>query len=57
MPGTYLLTMQGASIRSEEYLTAIITVAISAVIVFTAYLYRTHLYHWIKDMRENDERR
>ncbi len=54
MPGTYLLTMQGASIRSEEYLTAIITVAISAGIVFIAYLYRAHLYHWIKGMWEEE---
>ncbi len=52
MPGTYLLTMQGASIRSEDYLTAIIAVLISAVIIFIAYLYRSHLYHWIKEMRE-----
>ncbi len=54
MPGTYLLTMQGASIRSENYLTAIVTVLISAVIVFIAYLYRAHLYHWIKSMRGKD---
>lgn len=54
MPGTYLITMQGASIRSENYLTAIVTVLISAVIIFIAYLYRAHLYHWIKSMRGKD---
>lgn len=51
MPGTYLLTIQGASIRSDEYYTAAVFMVISAVILFCAYLYRTHLFLWIKSIR------
>ncbi len=52
MPGTYLLTIQGAKIGSGQYETAIIITAISGVLVFLAYLYRTQLYHWVKDLRQ-----
>ncbi len=48
MPGTYLLTMQGASLRSQEYFTALVFVVISAAILFLAYLYREPLFHWLK---------
>ena len=54
MPGTYLLTMQGASIGSGQYETAIVIAAISGVIVFMAYLYRSRLYHWIRGVRAKD---
>jgi len=52
MPGTYLLTIQGATIGSGHYETAIIISAISGVLVFVAYLYRRQLYHWVKDFRQ-----
>src|SRR4030095_6998620 len=52
MPGTYLLTMQGASIGSGQYETAIVIAAICGVIVFIAYLYRSRLYQWIRGFRE-----
>lgn len=48
MPGTYFLTIQGASLRSQEYITAVIFAAISAMILLAAYLYRTPLFHWLK---------
>ncbi len=54
MPGTYLLTMQGVSIRSQQYYTAIAIASISGVIVFIAYLYRAPLYEWIKGIRGKD---
>jgi uncharacterized membrane protein YdjX (TVP38/TMEM64 family) len=54
MPGTYLLTIQGASIGSGQYETAILIAAISGVVVFMAYLYRSLLYHWIRGFREKD---
>src|SRR5262249_7428281 len=54
MPGTYLLTIQGASIGSGQYETAIVITAISGAIVFIAYLYRSQLYHWIRGFREKD---
>ena len=54
MPGTYLLTVQGASIGRGQYATAIVIAAVSGVIVFVAYLYRFQLYHWIRGVREKD---
>ncbi len=56
MPGTYLLTMQGASIGSGQYQTAIAVTAISGAVVFAAYVYRAQLYHWIKDFRQKLDR-
>jgi uncharacterized membrane protein YdjX (TVP38/TMEM64 family) len=54
MPGTYLLTVQGASIGSGQYKTAIVIAAISGVVLFMAYLYRSDLYHWIKGFQGSD---
>lgn len=48
LPGTYLLTLQGASIRQQEYYTAIIFAVLSAAILLVAYLYRGHIFQWIK---------
>jgi uncharacterized membrane protein YdjX (TVP38/TMEM64 family) len=49
MPGTYLLTIQGAKFRNQEYYTVAIVGAVSAVILLLAYLYRNHIYEWLKD--------
>ena len=51
MPGTYLLTIEGATIESGHYGTAIVIATISSFVVFIAYLYRAQLYHWIKGIR------
>jgi len=48
MPGTYLLTIQGASLRSHEYSTTVVFAVISAIILFIAYLFRASLLNWIK---------
>jgi uncharacterized membrane protein YdjX (TVP38/TMEM64 family) len=52
IPGTYLLTMQGASIRNQEYLAAVIFVVIAAAILLVTYLYRGQIYDWIKHRHE-----
>ena len=54
MPGTFLLTLQGASIRSQRYHTAGAVAATGVVIVFVGYLYRAQLYHWIKGLSRAD---
>ncbi len=56
MPGTYLLTIQGASIRSQEYITAVVIAVILAVILFIGYLYRDQLFQWIKHKGREMER-
>src|SRR6266487_146535 len=48
IPGTYLLTVQGAKFRNQEYYAVAIFAAVSAVILLAAYLYRNKIYHWIK---------
>jgi uncharacterized membrane protein YdjX (TVP38/TMEM64 family) len=48
LPGTYLLTLQGASIRNQEYTGAVAISAIAVVAFFLAYLYRAPLVQWIK---------
>ena len=53
MPGTYLLTLQGASIRSLEYSIAVIVAVISVVVIFFGYVYRDNLFNWIRGMQEN----
>lgn len=54
MPGTYLLTMQGASIGSGHYETAIVIGAVSGLVVLIAFLYRSPLYHWIRGIHGKD---
>jgi len=53
LPGTYFLTIQGASLRNQEYLTAVVFAAISAVILLIAYLYRNPLFHWLKSKKKD----
>ena len=53
IPGTYLLTIQGASVRSQNYWTTVIFTAVSAALLFAAYIYRVQLLHWIKDRHSN----
>jgi uncharacterized membrane protein YdjX (TVP38/TMEM64 family) len=48
IPGTYLLTMQGATLRSEQYQVALIIAAVSVALLFIAYFYRSQIYDWIK---------
>jgi uncharacterized membrane protein YdjX (TVP38/TMEM64 family) len=50
IPGTYLLTVQGASVRSEDYSTTIVIAVISVALLFFAYLYRVRLFHWIRSL-------
>lgn len=54
IPGTYLLTVQGATIRSQEYQLALIVAIASAAIVVTAYFYRNQIYDWIKRRHGED---
>jgi len=52
IPGTYLLTLQGAKFRDEQYYQVVIFASASALILLVAYLYREKIYHWIKHRHE-----
>ena len=48
IPGTYLLTVQGATLRNEEYHTFFVIAVVSIVTLILAYLYRNQLFDWLK---------
>jgi uncharacterized membrane protein YdjX (TVP38/TMEM64 family) len=48
MPGTYMLTIQGASLRSQHYATAVLIAVISAVLLLLGYLFKDHFVHRMK---------
>jgi len=52
IPGTYLLSMQGAKFRSEEYYEFVIIAVASTLLLLLAYLYRDKIYRWIKRRHE-----
>jgi uncharacterized membrane protein YdjX (TVP38/TMEM64 family) len=52
LPGTYLLTMQGATIRNEEYHAFFVFAVVSAAILGVAFLYRNQIFDWIKHRHE-----
>jgi uncharacterized membrane protein YdjX (TVP38/TMEM64 family) len=45
MPGTCLLTVQGATLRNEEYHTFFVIAVVSIVALILAYLYRNQLFY------------
>ena len=53
LPGTYLLTMQGATIRNEQYHTFLFITVASLAVLMVAYLYRNQLFDWLKHRHEN----
>jgi len=53
MPGTYMLTIQGAKFREQDYLQFAIVTVTSAVILLFAYIYREKIFSWLKHRHEN----
>ena len=53
LPGTYLLTMQGATIRNEQYHTFLFITVASVAILAVAYFYRNQLFDWLKHRQEH----
>jgi len=48
MPGTFLLSLQGAFLFEENYVVLGIVAAGCAILAFFAYRYRESLYQWIE---------
>ena len=55
LPGTYLLTVQGATIRNEEYHTFLWITVASLALLAIAYLYRNQIFDWLKHRHENKD--
>ncbi|MGD9212190.1 MAG: VTT domain-containing protein [Desulfobacteraceae bacterium] len=49
MPGTLILSLQGAFLFEKNYLLLFILFGISLLVVVGTYLYRDKLYRWIED--------
>lgn len=47
MPGTWLLSIQGARVRDARYLDFAILLTLAAVAAFLAYQYRDRIYRWV----------
>jgi uncharacterized membrane protein YdjX (TVP38/TMEM64 family) len=48
MPGTYMLTLQGATIRNQDYTWAVAIAVVAVIAFFLAYVYRAPLFEWIR---------
>lgn len=48
MPGTYVLSLQGSTLRSEDYVAAGIVAASCGLLLLFAYLYRERLFRRLK---------
>ena len=48
LPGTYLLTKQGATIRNEEYHLFLFITVTSLAVLAVGYFYRNQIFGWIK---------
>lgn len=53
LPGTYLLTVQGATIRNEQYHMFVILAVASVALLVVAFLYRNQLFDWLKHRHED----
>jgi uncharacterized membrane protein YdjX (TVP38/TMEM64 family) len=56
LPGTLMLSLQGAFLFEKNYTWLAAMAGASLVIVFLAYRYREGLYRWIEKFNQNDER-
>lgn len=54
LPGTYMLTMQGATIRNEEYHIFFILAVASLAVLVAAYFYRNQIFNWLKHRHEHN---
>jgi uncharacterized membrane protein YdjX (TVP38/TMEM64 family) len=48
MPGTWLLSIQGAKVGSARYTEFVIFLTIAAAAALLAYIYREDIFHWIR---------
>jgi len=50
MPGTLVLSLQGASLYDQNYFLVAVVAAACLLLVLLAYLWREPLYRWIENM-------
>lgn len=47
MPGTWLLSIQGAKVRDAQYRDMLLYLLVAAVAVAVAHIYRERVYQWM----------
>ena len=47
MPGTFMLSLQGAQVFQKDHTTLAVLVAITLAFVIPAYIWRERIYDWI----------
>jgi uncharacterized membrane protein YdjX (TVP38/TMEM64 family) len=60
IPGTWLLSMQGAQVRGQQYVGFVVLLSLIAAISLAVYLYRDQVLDWVRrhhHRRETKERR
>jgi hypothetical protein len=50
MPGTFILSLQGASLFEKDYAMYALLLVFCLIISFLAYRYRENVYQWIERM-------
>jgi len=54
MPGTFILSLQGAMLFEENYLLLAFALLISALVAYLGYRYREPLNRWVEKQNRND---
>ncbi|MEK6194517.1 MAG: hypothetical protein N2F24_09880, partial [Deltaproteobacteria bacterium] len=54
MPGTFILSLQGAMLFEENYLLLAFALLISALAAYLGYRYREPLNRWVEKQNRND---
>lgn len=54
MPGTWLLSIQGAKVRSARYTEFVIFLTVAALVAVVAYLYREAIFQWMRQRHGRD---
>jgi len=52
MPGTWLLSVQGAKVGGGYYVEFVVFLTVAAVALFLAYIYRDPIFHWVRQRHE-----
>ena len=52
MPGTWLLSVQGAKVGSGYYVEFVVFLTVAAVALFLGYIYRDAIFHWMRRRHE-----
>ena len=56
MPGTFMLSLQGAQVFQKDHTTLALLIAVSLAFVVPAYIWRERIYEWIDRLNRVNNR-